>query len=185
MLYPRIFEKYRKKSKKLFTNSKVCDIMFFALLNRVDAARRENICLTKYYVHCFPDEEAMEELLSKTPFNLKKDLKEIPEDIIQDIAKEIADELHEHINRPPNLVARYIGRGRKAAWVKIKTLDVQRDAGKSNGYRCITLVDIINRHAYLLHLYRHAHGEDKNISNSEEKALRKLVDEYIESLDKM
>lgn len=141
--------------------------------------------MDKFYVHCFPDDDAMEELLSKTPFNLKKDLKEIPEDVIKDIGEEIAGELHEHINRPPNLIAKYIGIGRKAAWVKIKTLDVQREAGKSNGYRCITLVDMINRHAYLLHLYRHGHGEDKNISKSDEKTLKKLVDEYTKSLNEM
>lgn len=139
--------------------------------------------MDKFYVHCFPDDEAMEELLKKTPFNLKKDLKGMSENLILDIGVEIANELHYSIDRPPNLVARYFGKDRKAAWVKIKVVDVQRDAGKSNGYRCITLVDTINRHAFLLHLYRHGHGEDKNISRSEEKTLNKLVDEYTESLN--
>ena len=141
--------------------------------------------MDKFYVHCFPDDEAMEELLKKTPFNLKKDLKGMSENLILDIGVEIANELHYSIDRPPNLVARYFGKDRKAAWVKIKVVDVQRDAGKSNVYRCITLVDTINRHAFLLHLYRHGHGEDKNISRSEEKMLNKLVDEYTESLNEM
>lgn len=47
---------------------------------------------------------------------------------------------------------------------KIRVLDVARDAGKSNGYRCIVLVDYVNNAVFLLHLYRHGHGESDNIT---------------------
>lgn len=139
--------------------------------------------MSKFAVHCCPDDEAMQELLRKTPFNLKKDLKGMSDELIQEIAEEIANELYYGINRPPNVVARFIGKRGKAAWVKIKTVDVQRDSGKSNGYRCIALVDTINKHAFLLHVYRHAHGEDKNIDKKAENALKLLVEEYVDSLE--
>ena len=139
--------------------------------------------MDKFAVHCSPDDEAMEELLSRTPFNLKKDLKGMSDELIQEIAEEIANDLHHDIDRPPNLVARFIGKGRKAAWVKIRIVDVQRDAGKSHGYRCIALVDMVHRHAFLLHLYRHSHGERDNISDRDENKLKALVEEYTESLN--
>ena len=60
---------------------------------------------------------------------------------------------------------------------------MERDAGKSNGYRCIMLVDTLNRHAFLLHIYRHGHGEDKNIDKKSENQLKKLVDEYSKALN--
>ena len=82
-------------------------------------------------------------------------------------------------------MARFIEKERKAAWVKIRIEDVQRDAGKSNGYRCIVLVDMMNRHAFLLHLYRHSHGERDNISSREENKLKKLVNDYVEALNAM
>ena len=139
--------------------------------------------MDKFAVHYSPDDEAMEELLSRTPFNLKKDLKGMSDELIQEIAEEIANELHHNIESRLNSIAGFIGKGRKAAWVKIRVVDVQRDAGKSHGYRCIALVDMFNRHAFLLHLYRHAHGERDNISDREKNKLKALVEEYTESLN--
>ena len=49
---------------------------------------------------------------------------------------------------------------------------------KSNGYRCIVLVDYVHSSAFLLHIYRHAHGEAENISRSDRNQLDGLVDEY-------
>lgn len=135
----------------------------------------------KYSVHFDPNE--MEELNALSPFNLKNDLKVISPESILLIAEEIANELITGINRPPNIIARYWGKNNLTAWVKIKTLDLERNAGKSNGYRCIVLVDTLNKHAFLLHIYRHAHGEDKNIDKKSENKLKKLVDEYSKALN--
>lgn len=137
--------------------------------------------MSTYNVHYDPEE--MEELNTLSPFNLKKDLKEISAETILYISEEIAHELLNGLNRPPNVIAKYWGKRNAAVWVKIKTLDVERDAGKSNGYRCIMLVDTLNRHAFLLHIYRHGHGEDKNIDKKSENQLRKLVDEYSKALN--
>lgn len=139
--------------------------------------------MDKFEVHISPEE--LEELTSRSPFNLKKDLKNLSAELVQRIAEEIAHTLHYDIDRPPSLVARFIEKERKAAWVKIRIEDVQRDAGKSNGYRCIVLVDMMNRHAFLLHLYRHSHGERDNISSREENKLKKLVNDYVEALNAM
>lgn len=139
--------------------------------------------MSKFAVHCCPDDEAMQELLQKTPFNLKKDLKGMSDELIKEIAEELGNELQHGIDHPPSLVAPFVGKGRKAAWVKVRILDVQRESGKSNGYRCIALVDMINRHAFLLHLYRHGHGEDKNISKKDKNKLKALVEEYVDSLE--
>lgn len=125
----------------------------------------------------------MENLNTLSPFNLKKDLKKISPECILSISEEIAHELIIGPNRPPNVIAKYWGKHNAAAWVKIKIVDVEREAGKSNGYRCIVLVDTLNRHAYLLHVYRHGHGEDKNIDKKSENKLRELVDEYSRALN--
>ena len=125
----------------------------------------------------------MQELLQKTPFNLKKDLKDMSDELIQEIAEEIANELQQGIDHPPSIVAPFVDKERKAAWVKVRIVDVQRESGKSNGYRCIALVDMINRHAFLLHLYRHGHGEDKDISKKDKNKLKALVQEYANSLE--
>ena len=124
----------------------------------------------------------MDELIKRSPFNLKKDLKEISKESIQSISEEIANELLKGINRPPTTVVRYLAKLKNAAWVKIKTIDVKRDVGKSNGYRCVLLVDTFNKHAFLLHLYRHGHGEDEDIDRKSENKLKRLVDEYSEAL---
>jgi len=138
--------------------------------------------LLEYNVHYDPDE--MDELNDLSPFNLKKDLKNISENERQLIAEEIANELIKGIHRPPNTIVRYWARLRNAAWVKIKTMDVGRDTGKSNGYRCVILADTINNHAFLLHVYRHGHGEDMDIDRKSENKLKKLVEEYSNSLSK-
>ena len=136
--------------------------------------------MSSYNVHFDPGE--MEELNALSPFNLKKDLKELSGESIESISEEIAHELIQGLNRPPTVVVRYWGNQNIAAWVKIKTIDLERNAGKSNGYRCILLVDTLNKHAFLLHIYRHGHGEDKEISRKSENKLKTLVDEYSKAL---
>ena len=114
------------------------------------------------------DPAALEELCRRTPYNLKKDLKNIDE---------------QGLDRPPTAVSLHWGRKRQATCAKIRVVDVRRDAGKSNGYRCIVLVDYVHSSAFLLHIYRHAHGEAENISRSDRNQLDGLVDEYERSLE--
>lgn len=129
------------------------------------------------------DPVALEELGKYTPYNLKKDIKDIDEETLADIAKDIADEIYQGLDRPPTAVALRWSKKRQAACAKIRVVDVDRDAGKSNGYRSIVLVDYVHNSAFLLHLYRHGHGEDENISKSDRNMLNKLVEEYAQSLE--
>ena len=39
-----------------------------------------------------------------------------------------------------------------------------------------------NLRAYLLHIYRHGHGEDRDISRTAENQLKNMVDEYSQAL---
>ncbi len=137
--------------------------------------------MNKYTVYYDPD--VIDEEFDKSPFSLRKDIRHINEDEINSIVEEIANELYIGIDRPPNTILKYINKKRSVAYVKIKVLDIKRGAGKSNGYRCIVLVDIDNNRAFLLHLYRHGHGEDRNISKKEENELKKLVEEYTTALN--
>lgn len=139
--------------------------------------------MPKFSVYYNPEE--ISELCDKSPYNLKKDIKNIDKEELDKIAEEIGNEIHAGIDRSPSAVALYWGRGRKATYAKIRVLDVVRDAGKSNGYRSIVLVDYVNNSAFLLHLYRHGHGEKDNISPSDKNALKKLVDEYVDSLENL
>lgn len=129
------------------------------------------------------DPAALEELCRRTPYNLKKDLKNIDEQTRQEIAEELANEIYLGLDRPPTAVSLHWGRKRQATCAKIRVVDVRRDAGKSNGYRCIVLVDYVHSSAFLLHIYRHAHGEAENISRSDRNQLDGLVDEYERSLE--
>ena len=151
------------------------------LFNRAARDERWRICLNKISVYCDP--AGLEELHSRTPYNLRKDLKDIDDDTIAQIAEELGNEIKEGLNRPPTAVALRWGKNRKAACAKIRTVDVARDSGKSGGYRCIVLVDYVNNSAFLLHLYRHGHGENDNIDRKSRNMLDKLVDEYSASLE--
>ena len=129
------------------------------------------------------DPSALEELSQYTPYNLKKDLKNIDEGTLADIAEEIANEIYQGLDRPPTAVALRWSKKRQTACAKIRVVDVNRDAGKSNGYRSIVLVDYVHHSAFLLHLYRHGHGENDNISKRDQNTLNKLVDMYAQSLE--
>ena len=83
------------------------------------------------------DPAALEELCRRTPYNLKKDLKNIDEQTRQEIAEELANEIYLGLDRPPTAVSLHWGRKRQATCAKIRVVDVRRDAGKSNGYRSI------------------------------------------------
>lgn len=136
--------------------------------------------MAKFSIYYTPEE--IEELCRLSPFNLKKDLKAIDKAEIDRIAEEIGNEVYNGIERPPTTVALYWAKGRKAAYAKVRAIDVGRKSGKSGGYRCIVLVDYINNAIFLLHIYRHGHGEGDDILDTDNKKLRKLVDAYVEAL---
>lgn len=137
--------------------------------------------MATYRVYCDP--EGMRELCALSPYNLKKDIKNISEKELNSISEEIANELRYGLNRPPVNVPQYWGKTRQVLYSKIRTMDDARDAGKSNGYRCIVLIDNENQCAFVLHIYRHSHGENDNVSKTDKNKLRRLVDEYTSSLN--
>lgn len=137
--------------------------------------------MNKISVYCEAEKTA--ELWEKTNYNLKKDLKNISDDELNDIAVEIGNEITNGYDRPA-ATAIYWGFKRKANYAKIRVIDEKRDTGKSGGYRCIVLVDYVNNCAFLLHIYRHGHGVDDELTRSDKNKLKKLVDEYIDSLGK-
>lgn len=125
------------------------------------------------------------EFAEYTPFNLINDIKEqnLKEKDLELISVNLADEIKLGFGRK-SCAAVYWGYMRKANWAKIKVVDVNRSTGKSHGFRCIVLVDDINFIGYLLHIYRHGHGENENISNRQHRMLNRLVDEYIDSIER-
>lgn len=128
------------------------------------------------------DPEDLTDLNELSPFNLKHDIKDLSSQELIDIAESIASELLISLNHPPTVVLKYSTNDKSVSWLKVRTEDQQRHTGKSNGFRCIVLVDNKNKHAYLLHLYRHGHGEDKNISHSDENQLKEMVKKYHQEL---
>ena len=59
------------------------------------------------------DPAALEELCRRTPYNLKKDLKNIDEQTRQEIAEELANEIYLGLDRPPTAVSLHWGRKRQ------------------------------------------------------------------------
>ena len=134
-------------------------------------------CLVKYSI--YTDANAIQEGFPDSPFNLKKDIKDIDTEDLNVIFETIPNMLKAHgINSPPSIAREYLTEDRRVAWLKIRIEDEVRKKGKSNGYRCIALVDISNCRIFPLHLYRHSHGESDNISKAASNQLRKIVDEY-------
>ena len=127
----------------------------------------------------------MADLLEKSPFSLKRDLKQLQNEEIDKIAEELANELHRGIPRPPTVASGFVTQDRRVAWVKVRIDDLGRKKGKSNGYRCISLVDLYHRHAFILHIYRHGRGEDKDISDAAQNQLKDMVKQYSDELNKM
>ncbi len=133
-------------------------------------------------ISVYYDVEKTAELWEKTTFNLRKDLKGINDDELKEIAEEIGHVIENGVDRPPITSAIYWGKKRKANYAKIRVADVKHDYGKSSGYRCIVLVDCVHNCAFLLHIYKHGQGKDDELTKEDKNKLRKLVDEYIESL---
>lgn len=133
-----------------------------------------------FSVYCDP--KGMKELCDLSPYNLKKDLKDIEEDELNSIMVNVANELCCGPHRPPVSSMMYWGKERKAAYGKIRVVDIKNDSGKSGGYRCVVLVDMMNYRGFILHIYKHGKKRDDDIGRDERKKLSRLVDEYVESI---
>lgn len=141
---------------------------------------------TQFSVYFDPDD--YEEIWRKSPFNYKKDIKAFSDDELIKLANELADEILQGIERPPISAALHWSIGRKAASAKIRTVTLNQNEGKSDGYRCIVLVDYVNNAAFILHIYRHDKQTDQEVRRILQKkgkgSLKQLVDEYSSSLNK-
>ncbi len=136
--------------------------------------------MAKYNV--FHDADAIDEAFSNSPFKLKKDVKDLSETELDDIAKCIGDELIQGFGRDACVLLYNKGQEYVLGFAKVRCGDKKHKKGKSNGYRCIVLVDSENELAYLLHIFTHSVKD--NISKKETNRLKKLVDEYIVSIGK-
>ena len=136
--------------------------------------------MANYSVHYDPDE--MRELCDLSPYNLKREIKSISESELERIAEEIGNALRQGLDRPKLTPVLHWDPFRRVGWAKIRVVDIMNDAGKSNGYRCVVLVDTKNNHAFLLHLYKHGSPKDDNIDRGAKNQLNHLVDEYASSL---
>lgn len=117
-----------------------------------------------------------------SPYNLKRDLKNISEKEITYIANEIGDEIYRGPERPAYAVIYKSTVNRNINFSKIRCEDKKRNKGKSGGYRCIVLIDEINRLGYILHIYSHSNFDD--ITTNEKNKLRVLIEEYVKSMTK-
>lgn len=119
----------------------------------------------------------------ESPFRLKSDAKNhnLTQDMLNIIGVDLADEMKGGFEQK-TCKALHWTPNRKGNYAKIRAINSKQNFGKSKGYRCIVLCDVIKKEGYLLHIFDH---EDKdNLSKKEQKVLSKLVDEYIKALYK-
>ena len=152
----------------------------FTLLNRVNISEGGKLWLANYSVHYDP--EHMQEICDRSPYNLKKEIKDISKDELHRIAEEIGHALRQGLDRPKLTPVLHWDSLHRVGWAKIRVVDIMNDAGKSSGYRCLVLADTKNKHAFLLHIYKHGSPKDDNIDRSTKNKLNHLVDEYASSL---
>lgn len=117
-----------------------------------------------------------------SPFNLKKNLKDISESEAIEMSKAIAAELKTGPGRPTYQVLHTSPLNIKITYAKIRCRDRSRSAGKSKGWRCIVLIDNINSIGFVLHVF--SHRDKDNISQNEHNALRRVVEEYIKAVSR-
>ena len=118
-----------------------------------------------------------------SPFNLKVDEKSMNRDEITRIEEEVANILHSGKASAPGFsIMRYSTKNRNIFWAKMRVADPLRNKGKSKGYRCIVLVDRCNLKAFVLHIYRHGHGEDENISSKDKNQMNELLELYASNM---
>ena len=128
------------------------------------------------------DVESIEDAFKKSPYNLSKDTKNLSEAELKKIAEAVGNEIEQGFGRKECALIYKKGRKLFVGYAKIRCSDEKRNVGKSNGYRCIVIVDKYNNCAFILHVYTHSKCDD--ITKAEKNALRKIVDEYYESIGK-
>lgn len=128
------------------------------------------------------DAEVIEEVFKTSPYNLKNDIRDLTETQIKKIETAVGEEIMHGFGRNECALLYKIGTKLFVGYAKIRCGDEKRNVGKSNGYRCIVIVDKYNNCAFILHVYTHAKKD--NLSHKEKNSLRKIVDEYYESIGK-
>lgn len=118
---------------------------------------------------------------SVSPFRLKTDARnhKLTQDMLNMIALDIAEEMKGGFEQA-TCKAMHWTPNHKGNYAKIRAINSEQNFGKSKGYRCIVLCDMVKKEGYLLHIFEHA--DKDNLSPKEKAALNKLVDEYIKEL---
>ncbi|MDE6504881.1 MAG: type II toxin-antitoxin system RelE/ParE family toxin [Clostridia bacterium] len=130
----------------------------------------------KYSIVC--DTEVIDEQFHDlSPFNLKNDVKNINENQLTDIAENIANELVYGPHGKTNVVLYESKVNFKVNYSKIRCADRLKKKGKSDGFRCIVLVDNVIHYGFILHIY--PKNETENITKKEENGLKILVETYV------
>lgn len=116
-----------------------------------------------------------------SPFRLKSDARKhrLTQEMLNVIAIDIAEEMKGGFEQA-TCKAMHWSPNHKGNYAKIRAIKTEQNFGKSKGYRCIVLCDMVKKEGYLLHIFEHA--DKDNLSPKEKAALKKLVDEYIEEL---
>ena len=127
------------------------------------------------------DPMTIEKELSLSPYNLKKDMKDINNNDEKAIVSGLRYELINGPGRGSYAICYKCKRDIRIHYAKIRVPDEKRNRGKSGGYRVISLIDSDIQYCFVLHIYRHAHGEDNDISKNDKNSLEKLVEEYYNS----
>lgn len=136
------------------------------------------IILNGVIFQVFYEPEVISEEFANSPFNLKKDCKYINEEEMIWIAENVQAEAEANRKSDTYSILYKCNANYKITYCKIRTEDKTRRRGKSGGYRVIALVDREDNLVFILHVYRHSHGEDDNISPADKNKLKKLIDEY-------
>lgn len=114
----------------------------------------------------------------ESPFRLKSDAKnhDLCQEDLKKIAKELAEEIINGFDRK-SCSAQYWAFNHQINYAKIRVVDMERKKGKSNGYRCVVLCDMIENEGYLLHIFNH--NDKDNLSPTEKTKLKALVNQYV------
>lgn len=154
-----------------------------ALLNRVNISKGGKPCLQVSY-NVIADIDIIDQAFGEdSPFRLKSDARKhkLTQDMLNIIARDLADEMKAGFDTN-TCNALHWTPNRKGNYAKIRAINSEQNFGKSKGYRCIVLCDMVKKEGYLLHIFEHA--DKDNLSPTEKRALNKLVDEYIKALYK-
>lgn len=139
-----------------------------------------------FFVNPNKIEEIFSEFNEKNPFSLRSEYKDYIKSVntkdVDICEANLADEIKTayHVSTIHNVLY-FSSISRSVFVLKLRIKDEAANSGKSNGWRVIGLVDIINGIFYLFSIYKHSFGKD-NLSPNEVKAMRNICDEYANEL---